>query len=127
MPESYEDFTKILKDAVDHGLLVLGPSARKAIYFHLEKNYSITQDQIPENMKAFTESLARMFGAGAQVIERLILEDLQTQLGLIIEKSGDSNFLNCLDKAKEMYLDKTETQTEPMGRAQLQSSLKYRR
>jgi hypothetical protein len=127
VPESYEDFTKILKDAVDHGLLVLGPSARKAIYFHLEKNYSITQDQIPENMKAFTESLARMFGAGAQVIERLILEDLQTQLGLKIEKSGDSNFLNCLDKAKEMYLDKTETQTEPMGRPQLQSALKYRR
>lgn len=127
MTESYEDFTKILKDAVDHGLLVLGPSARKAIYFHLEKNYSITKDQIPENIEAFTESLARMFGAGAQVIERLILEDLQTQLGLKIEESRDSNFLNCLDKAREMYEDKTETQTQPMSRPQLQSALKYRR
>jgi hypothetical protein len=127
MQESYEDFTKILMDAVDHGLLVLGPSARKAIYFHLEKNYSITKERIPGNMKAFTESLSRMFGAGAQVIERLILEDLQAQLGLKIEEGRDSDFLNCLDKAKEMYENGNETQTQPMSRPQLQSAPKYRR
>jgi hypothetical protein len=97
-------WTKILIEAVDYGLLILGGSARKAIYFHLEKDYSLTKEMIPENMEAFVNGLERMFGAGAAVIERSILEHLCSKLGVKCEK--DCKFIDSLNNVKKVWLNK---------------------
>jgi hypothetical protein len=116
----HAEFADVLIEAVDYGLLLLGPTARKAIYFHLEKDYSLPKERIPEDMQAFTESLNRMFGAGAQVIQRLILENLHSKLGLDLDRSGEKDFLSCVDKAKEEYLNKLENGSQQPSKMPMQ-------
>jgi len=104
VPQNEGQFAKILIEATDHGLLVLGESARKSIYFHLEKDFSLTKEKIPENTEAFAKGLASIFGAGALVIEKAILESLHSKLGLRYEEKTNSRFTESLRKAKENWL-----------------------
>lgn len=99
-----ELWTKILIEVVDCGLLILGENARKAIYFHLEKDYSLNKEMIPENMEAFVNGLEHIFGVGSTVIERSILEHLCSKLGVNCEK--DCRFIDSLNNMKKVWLNK---------------------
>jgi hypothetical protein len=104
VPHPEDLWAKILMEVVDYGLLIFGGNARKAIYFHLEKDYSLTKEMIPENMEAFANGLERMFGAGATVIERSIQEQLCSKLGVKCEK--DYKFIDSLNNVKKVWLNK---------------------
>lgn len=91
--------------------MLLGESARKAVYFHLERDYSITREKVPENIEAFVNGLESIFGAGALVIERSILDNLHSKLGLKHEEKKDCKFIDSLNRAKEIWLNKSKTQT----------------
>ena len=103
MPQTEDEFAKILIEAVDHGLRILGESSRKAILYHLEKDYSITRTKIPEHTEAFTKGLESIFGAGSLVIERSILKYLYSKLGLKYEEKRNCRFIDSLNKAKELW------------------------
>jgi hypothetical protein len=103
MSQTDEQFAKILIEAVDSGLLILGESSRKAILYHLEKDYSVTKEKIPERMEAFMEGLQSIFGAGALVIERSISERLYSELGVKYEEKKRCRFVDCVKQAKKMW------------------------
>lgn len=105
MPQTGEEFAKILIEAVDYGLRILGESSEKAIFYHLEKDYFITKRKVPEHPEAFRKGLESIFGAGAIVIERSILEYLYSKLGLKHEENRNLRFVDSLNKAKEMWLE----------------------
>lgn len=103
MPQTEDQFKKILIESIDHALLILGTSIQKSIYFHLKKDYSLTRENIPENMEAFSNGLKSIFGAGGLVIERLILENLCLKLGLKYEKKKNFRFIEGLNRAREAW------------------------
>jgi hypothetical protein len=103
MSQTDEQFAKILIEAVDCGLLILGESSRKAILFHLEKDYSITKEKIPERMEAFMKGLESIFGVGAIVIEKSISEHLYSELGAKYEGKRNYRFVDCVKQAKKMW------------------------
>jgi len=62
---------------------VFGEEATHLIYKHLEKNYSLKQDEIAEKIDVFAKGLEGFLRSGAYVIERKILEDIYSSYGLL--------------------------------------------
>lgn len=96
-------FEKILIESVDEGLLALGESPRKAIYFHLERSYSLKKHEIPQKLGVFAFGLEEMFGSGAIVIEKVIMEKLYSKLGLKFKDLKLHEFTHCIKVAKNMW------------------------
>lgn len=100
MTEDQTNFRRVLFEAVDEGLLVLGKSGRDAVYFHLESLYSLRKEDVLEKPDVFVESLRKIFGMGAGVIEKAILKSLYDKLGLDYREKENWNFVAYLNEAK---------------------------
>jgi len=101
MVEKEKDFDKLFIEAVDEGLDVLGESGRQMIFFHLEKSYSIKRHEIPKKPEAFAKGLKKIFGAGASVLEKLIVKSLYSKLGLKYEDKEECPFADYVKDVKE--------------------------
>ncbi|MDH5624391.1 MAG: hypothetical protein OEY39_07995 [Candidatus Bathyarchaeota archaeon] len=95
----------ILAEAVNEGLSSICSSAASSVLFFLEKNGSIKSASNIGNIKTFAEGLERIFGFGAIVIEKKILEVLQMRLQLPDPKENRNNFefAKEMGKAIELY------------------------
>ena len=101
MEEKTKDFDEIFIEAVDEGLRVLGESGKQMIFFYLEKGFSVKKHEIPEKPEAFAQGLEKIFKAGALVIEKVIIENLYSKLGLKHEETSNYSFIDYVKKAKE--------------------------
>lgn len=101
MEEKAKKFDEIFIEAVDEGLKVLGESGKQMIFFYLEKGFSVKKHEIPEKPEAFAQGLEKIFKAGALVIEKLIVENLYSKLGLEYENKPNFSFEEYVKKAKE--------------------------
>ncbi len=106
MPKSL--FNEILLEAVDAGLSSLGESSKQAIYFHLEKTFNIRKSDIPYNIKAFKESIQKIFGLGANFLEILIMKALYEKIGGVFEwrESTDLAFVEYVAVARRAFQEK---------------------
>ncbi|MGQ9565322.1 MAG: hypothetical protein ACUVT5_02100 [Candidatus Bathyarchaeales archaeon] len=71
-----QDFDRLVLEAVDEGLSVLGESSKQAVYFHLAKTFHIRKDEIPKKIEEFDEAMKKIFGLGAGFLEILIMQRL---------------------------------------------------
>jgi hypothetical protein len=101
LAKTEREFSRILFEAVDEGLLVLGESGRKAVYFHLQNLYSIKREDIPDKLEIFVESLRKIFGVGAEVIERAMARSLYGKLGLNYKEKKGCGFMAYLNDAND--------------------------
>lgn len=69
-------------ECVDAALKQLGPSISQALYFHLENKFGIKKEEILNQPEAFSKALHSIFGAGANVIERLIVQKIKDKFKL---------------------------------------------
>jgi hypothetical protein len=88
-----------LLEAVDDGLLTLGESGRNAIDFHLQSLYSLKREDIPNQPEAFAEGLRKIFGSGAEVIEKATVKSLYHKLGIKYEEKKNCGFMAYLNDA----------------------------
>ncbi|MEM3731259.1 MAG: hypothetical protein QW667_03855 [Candidatus Bathyarchaeia archaeon] len=102
MANKEELFKRCLLEAVDEGLLILGDSGRKAIYFHLQKLHSLKREDIPNNPEAFAKGLREIFGVGAEVIEKAIIKVLYDKLGLKFEERKGYTFREYLRDCEQL-------------------------
>ena len=137
MGEKEKDFEKLFIEAVDEGLQTLGESGKHMIFFHLEKSYSIKRHEIPQKPEAFAKGLEKIFGAGASVLERLIVKSLYSKLGLKYEDMESRPFADSVKCVKEANNAKetrendrgsnySSNQRSPEAKSFQQSSLLYR-
>ena len=101
MGEKEKDFEKLFIEAVDEGLETLGESGKHMIFFHLDKSYSIKKHEIPKKPEAFAKGLEKIFGAGASVLEKLIVKSLCSKLELKYEDIESRPFADYVKYAKE--------------------------
>jgi hypothetical protein len=101
LTKTKKSFNEVLLEAVDEGLLIIGESGRKAIYFHLQNSYSLRKEDIPDKPEVFVEGLRKIFGLGAQAIEKSIVRCLCDKLGIAYVERKDYDFLKYLDYAKD--------------------------
>jgi hypothetical protein len=69
-------FQKLFLESIDDAFSSLGDSARQAIYFHLQKKFKISREDIPNNLDNFENGLEKIFGAGTKYLEILIMKKL---------------------------------------------------
>lgn len=101
-----EDFNALFLASVDDALSALGESARKAIYFHLEKTFKIKKQEIPNQAKRFAEALEVMFGPGGKSLQLMFMEKLHAKVGNIcgIIKPKEFTFPEYIDAVKQNLL-----------------------
>jgi hypothetical protein len=106
MAAKSKDFEKLLLSSIDEALLTLGESSRQSIYFHLEKNFKISRNSIPESLPQFQEGLEKIFGIGASFIEILIMKNLYAKIGcpFSMEKNERLEFIKYVDAARQSFL-----------------------
>jgi hypothetical protein len=106
-------FDKFLLHAVDEALNSLGKSVRQSIYFHIENQFSMNRNEISGNLQEFQAGLEKIFGTGARFIESLIVKNLYTMIGrpMVMEKSEQFRFIECVDAAKQSYVGNVTMQT----------------
>ena len=105
---SKSDFEEILLEAVDEGLSSLGESSKWAIYFHLEKNFNIGKQDIPNKIANFIEAIEEIFGLGANFLEILIMRRLYEKIGGSFEwpESKEFIFSEFVTVAKQDFQEK---------------------
>ena len=101
MGEKGKNFEKLFIEAVDEGLETLGERGKHMIFFHLDKSHSIKKYEIPKNPEAFARGLEKIFGAGASVLEKLIVKSLCSKLGLEYEDVGSLPFADYVNNVRE--------------------------
>lgn len=80
-------FRKAILEATDEGLMILGESVGRTVYYHIERNHRVKREEIPDRLEAFHEALESIFGAGAIILEDRILGERGS---FIIEPKGDN-------------------------------------
>jgi hypothetical protein len=77
-----KDIERLLLESLDDVLDdLLGKQVRKAFYDHMERDYYIGREDIPERLGDFLLILERTFGKGGKTIERTVARRLCTKLG----------------------------------------------
>ena len=74
-------FKNLLLEAVDEALSSLGDSSKHAIYFYLEKTFTIKKQDIPNKIEEFTSAIEKIFGHGAKILEIQIMKHLYEKVG----------------------------------------------
>jgi hypothetical protein len=107
-------FQELLLEAVDSALSSLGDSARQSVYFHLEKKFDITRDEIPGRIEDFDHGLERIFGAGTRFLEVLIMKKLYEEMGskgkiVRMDQKKEFRFVDYVRAAQLTYLQAEKT------------------
>jgi len=90
---------QVLLEALDQGLLTLGESGMKAIYFHIQNVTSVKREDIPDNLEALQKGLEKIFGEGAKVIETAIVRSLCQKLGIRYKEGKNESFVEKINAA----------------------------
>jgi len=95
-------FNAVLVQAVQEGLDSIGPSISDAILFHLQRTNAICSNPSLIDPEAFDDGLKRIFGYGAKLIEKRILEVLYEKLEAPQKIMGDFRFPEEVKKAQKL-------------------------
>lgn len=95
-------FDVVLTESVVKGLDSISPSIHSVTLFYLKKNKSIPLDDYIADAKVIDEGLKEIFGIGAKVIEKKILEFLYMKLEVPIRIRDDFDFTEEVKKAQKL-------------------------
>jgi len=105
-----DDFDNLLIKVIDEVLrYALGDMNASIIYAYLEKKCCPLKE-IPNNLEMFSTELRNLLGSGrgqilgsAPIIEKTILKALCIKLGLKASLENFANFVECVQKLRELY------------------------
>jgi hypothetical protein len=102
-------FDTFLNEAIDEAFSSLGEKPKAAIYFHLEKVYSIHKDEIPKRINAFGAAIEALFGIGARCLEIQIMLNLYAKVSTLL-KEEFLKLHNLQELSFSQYLELIESQ-----------------
>lgn len=107
-------FERLLLVAVDEGLSSLGESSKQAIYSHLDKQFNIKKQEIPNRIEAFTGAIENIFGPGANLLEIVIMKHLHQKVRKDVSGNLSENlsFIEYVDAVERDFV-KNEGIEEP--------------
>jgi len=74
------DFKELLLEAVDDGLSLLGDCSKQALYCYLENSLKIKKQEIPDKIEEFSDTIEKIFGHSAKLLEIEIMKNLYKKL-----------------------------------------------
>ncbi|MEM2272592.1 MAG: hypothetical protein QXX56_00040 [Candidatus Bathyarchaeia archaeon] len=84
-----EEFERILINAVDDGLNLLGETVKAVLLLLIKERYKIEKHEIPKKPGEFSSALRSILGnEGGRFIEKVIVKCLYSRLGLGIPEGN---------------------------------------
>jgi hypothetical protein len=112
-----EQFDNFLFQAIDEGLSSLGEPVKNSLYQHLEVDFNMPKNEIPQNIASFSGIIHKIFGLGACRLERKFMKNLNTK----VQASGELPECECslsnwivMDVSFEEYIDKMRKNYESL-------------
>jgi hypothetical protein len=102
LKEGSLSFNAVLVQAVQEGLDSMGPCISDAVLIHLQKVDAVRFHQQSIDAEAFDDGLKKIFGYGAKLIEKRILELLYRKLETPRKIRDDFTFSEEVKKAQEL-------------------------
>ena len=68
----------IIKEAVDKALNALGSTPKAALWAYLEQVSGFTQNNFPQNIDGFQDTLQKFFGVGFEFLNILLCQNLSS-------------------------------------------------
>ena len=97
-----DKLNKLLLNAVDDELKqIFGEAATSIIYNHLEINYSLKREEIPEKLEVFIRGLEEFLSSGAHVVEKMVLKKVYLSFGFQYRIKEGYNFIDHVNELKE--------------------------
>jgi len=102
--EEQEEFKKFFGKVIDDVLKqIFGQAAALIIYNYLEKNDSLSQQEIPEKIESFVKGLESFLDSGALVVEGVILKTLYSSYGISFKQVEEGHsFAEYVNQLKDM-------------------------
>ena len=95
------EFDVLLIKTIDNSLKeVFTENVASTIYAYLKSSYALDQEQIPERLDLFQDGLHNFLSSGAYVVERVILENLYSNLQIKHQLGGEHDFKNSIFQLK---------------------------
>ncbi len=108
-------FNTVLAEAVHEGLNSIGPSISEAVIFYIQKKAAIQLDQCDLDPVVFDDCLKAIFGWGAEIVERKILECLYVKLEIQLRIKSGFVFADEVKRAQKLLDSSDLTIAEPSG------------
>ena len=93
-----QKFDQLLVEAIDEVLGSLGEPVKNHVYFHLENDFSITKNELPQKIEEFSNFLLRIFGTDAYHLEIRFMKTFYVKI------SADQHFKHKSIAFKEIDL-----------------------
>lgn len=111
MYTAQQKFDKLLIEAIDEVLSSLGEPVKNHLYIRLEDDFSITKNDLPEQIEEFSNFLSRVFGSGAQHLEIKFMKTLYGKISAdqhfehnsIAFNKVDLTFLTYVNRMRESF------------------------
>jgi hypothetical protein len=95
------EFDKLLLNALDNSLKeVFTENGASMIYAYLKSDCAIDQEEIPQKLDLFVDGLHRFLSTGAYPVERVILENLCSNLHVKYRLDEEQDFKNSIVQLK---------------------------
>jgi hypothetical protein len=108
-----KEFDKILLNAIDNSFFSLGESVKRSIYYHLEEQFKIKRNQIPNKLDKFQLAIEQIFGSGARFLEILIMKNLYLKTGVTISMEEGVSFVDYVKELQQAYTKKQANSNVP--------------
>jgi len=95
-----------LLEAIDEGLLALGPDASNVIRYYAEGSYRVKLEDVPDKLEIFCNVLKAMLGTGGRVVEEVIARNLYNRLTLDFTKHDDWRLVDYVQNAKKLVSER---------------------
>ncbi len=103
MKQIQSKFYVVLAEAVDEGLRSISPAIPPIVLSYMNKTTSTRSSHHIDDPKTFDESLKEIFGFGAEVIEKIILDALYRKLQAPKEIKHNFNFVEEVKNAQKFF------------------------
>ncbi len=100
MSKNHDILRRIVQDAIDRALSVLGENGKRALYFHLENSFGVRRSEIPDKPEIFSQALRTIFGPGSAILEQSIVRELSESEGLQLTST---NFVDAVKLLRQLY------------------------
>jgi len=97
-----KSFNRVLVETVDDVIRsLLGEAVASVVLYHLEKDFSLRIEDVPERPDRFEYAMKDLFREGASIIEERIIEELYRRIGLNYVRVRGYSFADYIKEAKK--------------------------
>lgn len=87
---------------MQEGLNSIGPAISDAVFLYVKKKTAIEPDSCAVEPRVFDNCLRELFGCGAEIVEKKILESLYLKLEVQVKISGGFTYAEEVKKAQKL-------------------------